>query len=407
MKCDDFRSVMQELLDGELDAQRAREAEDHAAECLQCASALSKARRDLERVEDAVRGAVEPLRPNEARRRDFVGRFARSKARRPELAVWAAALAAAFLVALTVTLVVTEGPDPVDEYRAALNQRVEDGLNSLAFTSGDHDIVDPILTAQEWALEDMMVGGRIVPVSLEDAPRDLTSPNMRRRVGARRRLLEAETLPEIPEQFRPFFGNGNGQEGDPKPDGEVVCALQQVNSSGGALLFLKFKQWENGVIRIVAREGSGGKQKDHEIWAHDMRDLTEKHPEFCARFGITGEKGRINVGTTLLSNRTVRKKVRRVIVSGDPEQALEDLAEIRMDAAEGVFVIRMKAVDKAREERRRVEAEIRSVGFEDALQLLRSRVGRENLQGLEGLEKIYRKLRELEILRDRLRGSGK
>lgn len=432
MRCDEFRTLLIELVDGELPAGRSADAEAHAAACSSCAFELEAAREDARRAAEALRAVFDGVRPDPVRRQSFVERaHLAARARRGWGAPFSAAAAAVALVVVVALVARREPPalpvqppvtqDPAETYKVELARHTERRLSEVAALDTGSEALDAIIALELWAQEvSLYPGGAEAEPTLDQAVRDLSSADAATRAAAKRTL--ARMPPERLESVRienpaaarfvqalvRFAGNGS----DPRPQGEPIVSIRNSSSQPDRVHELDLKAYANGVIHVVAREGDPTDPVVTEVWAHDVYDLIAREPELCRRMKIVNERGEPTMLQGLKSRHSINVNlgdVRRQIGGRSADRALRELQAIRFDAliaeatrTKGDLGVADRIVREVREALRRGGIEM-----DEDLRRLREAVPEERLADAQEWERAYRRARELEVFCKELKKLGR
>jgi hypothetical protein len=384
MRCEEFRARIVDWADG------AAEPE-HARGCAACAAELASAREDARVAGEAMNRFAEGVRPDPARRREFIERLGRPRRLAP--LAWCGLAAAALL---GVAIVLFSGPDPADEYKKALLSQSERRLADLGVSDG---AIEDLVALEAASIEEMLASDRPrIEIALYDARKALKSKDVARRAAARRAIRQA-TSTELSKMAAddPFVRALARARSDerPAPEGRPMASIKNSNTVNGVLRAVEFEQFQNGVVHLIAREGDAVS----DLWAHDMHDLLSRHPDLCRRLEIAGSDGSIRIGSAMMSTDSIRRKA--------AQSPPEDWDAVRFEALSSEVLRRTGDAALAQETVRRIQEAMNRSDLDESLKELRARIPAEARATAETLERAMRRVRRLEIFCEQVRKLGR
>jgi len=314
MTCDEARSALDALLDGELKSPREEALQGHLASCAACARELEERRAFSATLRDAFGRALEDVESSPAERHGLAKRMLAASRRR---ALFPAKLAAAVMVGLAVGIAAYAsgllGPRALSPERrevadlvseADVRARQIDFLNREAAADlqkaheaaarGPENPAVRLASLQLSHFEQLMAPGPATARSMADLVAATASADLAARGAAKKSLRELppERLEELKraaantaECDRLYVGQVISElEDRGRPAASVAIVISQSEDGGK----VEFRQHGNGRVELSV---PGLKAE-----ARSVADLLNRHADVCRRFGIAGREGAVVVG---------------------------------------------------------------------------------------------------------------
>lgn len=314
MTCDEARGAMDALLDGEMDPAGEKSLRDHLSSCSACLREIAERRAFSASLRDAFGRALEDVGSTPAERRALAERMHAAARRRTLLpARLAAAVMAGLAVGIAAWASGLAGPRPEDPERRAVAAiaceeaarhgqidllRREAALDLLkarevAERGGENPAVR-LASLQVSSLEELLAPAPAASRGVADLVADTAHPDLSVRAAARKALRQLSPA-KIDELRRAAT---EVADCDRAWVGQVITELEDRARPAAASL-ISISRSENGTTLEFRQHGDGRVELSvpgFKVEARSVRDLMNRYPEVCRRYGVAGREGAVVVG---------------------------------------------------------------------------------------------------------------